>query len=114
MKWDPVEVTKPAVNRSVVRTRHDAPETSHLAAAAEKMRVGSTRYDIYRCILLKTTEGLTDEELEGILGKKHQTVSAARNTLMNDGLIVDSGQRRKTTSGHEAIVWVSYLFDGNS
>ena len=38
-------------------------------------------------------------------GFSHQTVSATINWLMREGLIVDSGMRRKTRSGRDAIVW---------
>ena len=107
--FDPVAVVKPPVRRTVTRTRHDAPETSHQAAAMARLRVGSMRYDVYRSILFAGDEGRTDEELEGILGRKHQSISAARNTLAGDDLIEDSGQRRNTSSGTPAIVWVISL-----
>jgi len=49
--------------------------------------------------------GLTDEEIEHTLNLKHQTASARRRELVLGGLIHDSGQTRKTTSGREATVW---------
>lgn len=100
-----VEITKADVKRAVTRTGHDHPQTSFDAAEKVLPRIGSIRYDIYRSILFSANQGRTDEELESILCKKHQTISAARNTLMNDGLIHDSGIRRPTTSGAEAICW---------
>lgn len=50
--------------------------------------------------------GATDDELEYALGKSHQSVSAARNSLMEDDLIRDSGEKRPTRYDNEAIVWV--------
>jgi len=50
--------------------------------------------------------GLCDHELEEKTGWLHQSASAARNTLMKDGWIVDSGQRRNTPQNNPAIVWV--------
>jgi hypothetical protein len=39
------------------------------------------------------------------LGFAHQSASAAINWLMRKGMIVDSGERRKTRMGRRAIVW---------
>lgn len=83
-----------------------SPGFEERAEAAAKLRIGTVRHDVYRAILFAGEKGMTDEELESVLCKKHQTVSAARNTLMNDDLIVDCGKRRPTASGVEAIVWV--------
>lgn len=73
-------------------------------------RMGSLRRQVYDLIMLK--KGLTDDEIEQITMKSHQAVSAARNTLMNDGLVEDSGQRRKTRYDNEAIVWVAVPIGG--
>lgn len=51
-------------------------------------------------------DGMTDEEIEQALSLKHQTASAARNSLMNKGLVADSGFRRNNLNGNPAIVWV--------
>jgi len=58
---------------------------------------------IYK-ILLKTSPKTCDE-LEMILGMKHQTVSASLRKLFKLGLIKDIGERRLTRSGRKAIVW---------
>lgn len=50
--------------------------------------------------------GLCDHELENKTGWLHQSASAARNTLMKDGWIIDSGVRRNTPQGNPAIVWI--------
>lgn len=52
--------------------------------------------------------GATDDELEYATGKSHQSVSAARNALLEDDLIFDSGERRPTRYGNDAIVWQRY------
>ncbi len=49
--------------------------------------------------------GYTDDELEAMFGRTHQSVSATRNTLMRKGLIEDSGAKRQNRSGNLAIVW---------
>jgi hypothetical protein len=50
--------------------------------------------------------GFTDAQLEFRLNKSHQTVSSARNWLVEAGWVVDSGMRRKTLSGRKATVWM--------
>jgi hypothetical protein len=50
--------------------------------------------------------GATCDEIEEELGLKHQTASARVRELSQRGLIVDSGDRRPTRSGRQAIVWV--------
>lgn len=50
-------------------------------------------------------QGATCEEIEGWLGRPHQTVAAAVTGLRRQGVIHDSGERRPTRSGRAAIVW---------
>lgn len=50
-------------------------------------------------------EGRTTDEVEEELNRTHQSISARVNALKDAGWIIDSGQRRKTRSGREAIVW---------
>jgi hypothetical protein len=49
--------------------------------------------------------GLTVDQLEQILNRSHQSVSARVNELRDKGWVMDSGRRRKTRSGRKAIVW---------
>lgn len=49
--------------------------------------------------------GYTDEQLERRLNRPHQTVSSARNWLVNNGWVRDSGERRPTRNGRMAVVW---------
>src|SRR5215207_4165751 len=50
--------------------------------------------------------GGTCEEAEEALGLSHQTASARFSELRRDGLIGDSGRRRRTKSGRTARVHV--------
>lgn len=85
------------------RVRKDAPETSK--AIVDKIRTGSLQ-DRLLTQFQWSEMGWTDDELEQRTGRSHQSVSATRNTLMRKGYVVDSGDRRKTRSGNDAIVWV--------
>jgi len=49
--------------------------------------------------------GLTCEEVEIHLAISHQTASARIRDLRLAGVIRDTGERRKTKSGRQAIVW---------
>jgi len=50
--------------------------------------------------------GCTCDEIEQKLGLAHQTASARLRELSMKQHIVDSGIKRKTRSGRNAIVWV--------
>lgn len=95
--------TAPAVSRNVAPVGHRHPATAKIAAANVLPRTGSKRRQVFDWIVKR--QGLTDDEIEYVTGWSHQSVSAARNTLMQDGLIEDSGLRRETKHGYDAIVW---------
>jgi len=82
------------------------PDTQRKAAIAQWPTSGTQRRHILDFIAEQEDRGATDEEIEQCFGARHQSASARRNELMNDGWIEDSGKRRRTTSGKEAIVWV--------
>ncbi len=54
--------------------------------------------------ILGQPNGATCCEVESGLGMSHQTASARIKELMDLGLITDSGERRKTSSGRPARV----------
>ncbi len=56
--------------------------------------------------IIKDNQGMTCDEIEVILGIRHQTISSRITHLSKIGVIVDSAQRRKTRSGRNAIVWI--------
>jgi hypothetical protein len=47
----------------------------------------------------------TCDELEIIMDGRHQSISATLTNARKQGLIVDTGERRPTRSGRQAIVW---------
>lgn len=86
------------------RVGTNAPDTSK--ALEQKVKGGTFQSFVLDLFTQsRREEGWTDDELERATSRTHQSVSAARNTLMRKGYIIDSGQRRKTRSGNDAIVW---------
>lgn len=97
---------KPRVDRKVAPVGRRSPDTAHVAAQVARLRSGTRRKEVFDLIRNAGHRGLTDDELEAATGRSHQSLSATRNTLMNDDLIVDSGMRRPTRYKNPAIVWV--------
>jgi hypothetical protein len=87
--------------------RHDAPATSHAAARAIAPRAPSQRDQVLYAIRQAGARGLTDDEGESALGIRPQSYTPRRGELAREGLIVDSGRRRRTSGGREAIVWIA-------
>lgn len=50
--------------------------------------------------------GCTDDMLERITQRSHQSVSSARRSLVQMGWLRDSGQRENTRTGRGAVKWV--------
>jgi hypothetical protein len=94
------------INRNVVNINKNAPQTSQAAAAKALPSSGTKRRHIYDMIVASGMFGVCDHEIEQATNWLHQSASAARNSLMNDGLIIDSGMRRKTPQGNDAIAWI--------
>jgi hypothetical protein len=105
--------TEPAIDRPLARVGGRHPATARLAAARALPRTGSLRRTLYDALRL-SRHGMTDDEMEFFLARPHQTVSSLRNGLMNDGWVVDSGLRRQTRYGNDAIVWTCVLADGRT
>ena len=84
------------------------PETSEQSARLAGLVQRSVREQIVALLAHVpplAAPGYTDQQLEKRLGASHQTVSSARNWLVGEGWLEDSGQRRKNPSGRMAAVW---------
>lgn len=90
--------------------RHDAPQTSRDADARNAPREGTQRAKVLNFIRACGGDGATDEELQDETGLNPNTARPRRVELVRDGWIRDSGRRRKTRGGDEAIVWVFVPF----
>ena len=82
-------------------------KTSKAAADSMKEDAKAIREWVYRLIEASGPTGFTDDELEQILKKRHQTISARRRELVLDGIVKDSGRVRPTRSKRNATVWIA-------
>jgi hypothetical protein len=80
-------------------------DTSREAARRIEPVTGTLRLLVFRSIL-DSPHGRTDDEIEVLLDMRHQTASARRRELVQQGKVKDSGLTRKTRSGTPATVWV--------
>lgn len=90
--------------RGVVRA--DAPSTSEDAADHVWPRTGSQRWRLLT-LLWNTPDGLTDEQMSTLSRIAPNSQRPRRVELVEAGWVVDSGERRETIGGSEAIVWVT-------
>ena len=102
--------TKVALDHPSVAVRHNAGDTSREAAEKAKPNAGKQRELIHFWIKWagkSEAKGMTADEISTLLLLPAQSVSARINGLHKDGYIKDSGARRKTQYGRNAIVWVA-------
>ncbi|MCP4677693.1 MAG: hypothetical protein GY854_19690 [Deltaproteobacteria bacterium] len=81
-------------------------DTSRGAAVAVASKASKQRAQVYAHILSKGNNGATDEEIGTALDLGGNSVRPRRRELVIAGRVVDSGHRRKTTTGRDATVWV--------
>ena len=60
-----------------------------------------------QCLMLLQQHDLTADECAEMLGKSILSIRPRISELATKKLIFDSGKRRKTASGHNAIVWTT-------
>ena len=83
------------------------PDTSQMTLALFSGKSGTIRAKVFYTNQDAGSKGATDDEIEIAISRSHQSTSGARNTLVKDGWIQDSGLRRLTRYGNQAIVWVA-------
>ncbi len=59
---------------------------------------------VYKCLLI-SRGGMTDEKIQTTLNMNPSTQRPRRVRLVEKGLVIDSGMKRKTRSGRNAVVW---------
>lgn len=83
------------------------PGTSEDAAQAIEPVSGTLRRAVYELIRDAGEHGATDEEISERLGLDSSTTRPRRWELERAAWVRDSGRRRRTRGGRDAIVWVA-------
>lgn len=82
-------------------------DTSREMARRAQPGAVTLRELVYATIKGCGTHGTTDDEMEQVLGRSHQSVSSTRRFLVKKGHVQDSGIRRNTRYGNPATVWIT-------
>lgn len=109
------DIARPAPDTPVDPVRTGGAGASYPMVAKALPRSGTFKAELL-ALINTHPHGLTDDEMERLTGRSHQSVSAARNSLMHDGHIkahTTAGQpvRRRTRYANEAQVWVGVSVD---
>jgi hypothetical protein len=81
-------------------------DTSLEAAKSIVGKIAEQRTEVYRAIVRAGKDGRTWSELVEQLAVS-PTANGRVSELRDAGLIVDSGRRRKTSAGRNAVVWIA-------
>jgi hypothetical protein len=74
---------------------------------AFRRRDTSQKACIHRVLIDRGIEGATIDELSIATGVSTQSVCPAVHQLRKQNVVIDSGHRRKTRLGRNAIVWIA-------
>lgn len=94
-----------AADENAVSLRSDASDTSAEAAARYYPKSGSDRLLVLETLV--ELNGATDEELQSFLGMPANTERPRRRELVMCGYAEATSQRRATSTGNDATVWVA-------
>jgi hypothetical protein len=86
-----------------------AGDTERAAALAVMPRTGTQRRAVLEAIAAAGADGLTDHELADKTHLYLYSAAPRRNELLRGGWVRDSGHRRTTPLGSEAVVWTLTL-----
>lgn len=86
---------------------HNGSATSREAAEEIEPTAATLRAKVFDFIKKHGSNGATDQEIQIALQMQGNTQRPRRKELEEAGLITDSGETRKTTSGRSAIVWIA-------
>ena len=85
--------------------------TSEAAGKRARSSAESWRAKVLAIIRLEGERGATDEEIQDALDMNPSTERPRRVELVKLGLVVDSGETRKTRSNRKAVVWTAKGLD---
>lgn len=100
------ELSDPGANLpGAMPSRGRPDDTDRAAALAVMPRSGTQRRRVLAAIALAGEQGLTDHELADVTGLYLYSAAPRRTELLRGGWVRDSGKRRETPLGAEAVVW---------
>ena len=82
-------------------------ETSKAAARSVKNTRGWIMQRVLDAIRGAGGNGMTDEEIQQMLNLQGNTERPARVALVQQGVVVDSGNKGRTAAGRSAVLWVA-------
>ncbi|NQV27747.1 MAG: hypothetical protein HQ518_25645 [Rhodopirellula sp.] len=85
---------------------HNRTATSKAAAVSMRPAAIAQAARVYHFIAEQGNEGATDHEVQTELGLSGDSERPRRWSLERSGLIRDSGRKRKSPKGRDAIVWI--------
>jgi hypothetical protein len=85
--------------------RKDAKDTSVEAAQSIMLALPNIEAAVYEYAAMRGTKGFTDDEMNDHFETHKSTYRARRSTLVDKGLIEDSGARIKGPNGRNMTVW---------
>lgn len=83
-----------------------AGETEVAAARFVMPRTGTQRRKVLEAIAAADEDGLTDHQVAETTGIYLYSAAPRRTELVRGGWVRDSGRRRSTPHGSEAVVWI--------
>jgi len=92
------------MSRESGQAKVDLPKNPHdtQIKAAASVRAGTGKARVLEALQERP---MTDEEIARHTGLSINTARPRRVDLVEGGLVHDTGERRKTDTGHDAIVW---------
>jgi len=85
--------------------RKDAKDTSIEAAQSIMLALPNIEAAVYEYAAMRGTKGFTDDEMNDHFQTHKSTYRARRATLVDKGLVEDSGARVKGPNGRNMTVW---------
>ena len=82
-------------------------DTSFRAAEKIEPSCGNLEWEVLD--FMRRFGGMTDAEMQNLLGMGGSTQRPRRVSLVEKGLVRDSGTKRKTTAGRLATVWEAVI-----
>jgi hypothetical protein len=82
-------------------------DTSEAAAESMKGLTGEQRARVYAYVLGQGPAGATSDEAQVALGMLAQSCTARIYELVNNGMLLDTGRRRRTRTGRMARVLIA-------